>query len=92
MYVCVCVCVCVGSEERDVNEVLCHVYVISRVHHGLGCVIYILLTLFSYCFCIMDTGESMLKALICRCIGGYISLELFCSISFLYQLYASGSR
>ena len=53
---CVCVCVCVGSDERDVNEVLWRVYVISRVHHGLGCV-YILLTLFSYCFCIMDTGE-----------------------------------
>ena len=54
--VCVCVCVCVGSDERDVNEVLWRVYVISRVFHGLGCV-YILLTLFSYCFCIMDTGE-----------------------------------
>ena len=34
----------------------------------------------------------MLKALICRCIGEYISLELFYSISFLYQLYASGSH
>ena len=57
MCACMCVCVCLhvcvhacfGSDEKDVDEALSRVYVLSRIHCALGCVYILLTSLLLYC-------------------------------------------
>ena len=67
---------CVGSDEKDVEQVLWCVYVISRVRCALGCVY-----CWPYCFCTerfgLMLGVSTLQILFLHYFTLYVTLPLY---------------